>query len=405
MTLVDSVAAFEARCNEIDDSNQMFRLLSRQGLNTFSSLAFAIGTPTQPPNDVAFDQFAQRLYTVPSMGQVGKLRRLLFEAQTYVLAQLKLAVTGEPGSASRKLPLPEKQARMADLKTRLNGVVLEGEKEPAHSLIDLCQNIYETGNIVWIHPSKCKKRETEIKYSMKEPKQILKVEQQVVRVDHEVESADAEHGTELKLMWCLQRRGFALDMTNVVSWHVHEKWVDTLFRAYSTESSAAVRSVSLTQLIKADCEMWMLLAREFQSVRPNAHGEKPLDEAIARYQSDPRIVVHLMPLPSGRPTAAGAGSSQVDEEEPKKKKRPGKRSRNSPNVPEELKEMHQQTSQGKPICWAYNLHQGCKSSAKGNPPTCNRGAHVCAYCRKPGHGLQACRNYKGNKKDGGEGKH
>ena len=101
MTLVDSVAAFEARCNEIDDSNQMFRLLSRQGLNTFSSLAFAIGTPTQPPNDVA-----QRLYTVPSMGQVGKLRRLLFEAQTYVLAQLKLAVTGEPGSTSRKLPLP-----------------------------------------------------------------------------------------------------------------------------------------------------------------------------------------------------------------------------------------------------------------------------------------------------------
>ena len=63
----------------------------------------------------------------------------------------------------------------------------------------------------------------------------------------------------------------------------------------------------------------MLLAREFQSVRPNAHGEKPLDEAIARYQSDPRIVVHLMPLPSGRSTAAGAGSSQVDEEEPKEK--------------------------------------------------------------------------------------
>ena len=72
----------------------------------------------------------------------------------------------------------------------------KARRKPAHSLIDLCQNIYETGNIVWIHPSKCKKRETEIKYSRKEPKQILKVEQQVVRVDIEVESADAEHGTE-----------------------------------------------------------------------------------------------------------------------------------------------------------------------------------------------------------------
>jgi len=144
MTLADSVAAFEVRCSEIDDSGQTFTLLNRQGLNTFSSLAFAIGTPNQPPTDAAVDQFAQRLYTLPSMGQVGKLRRLLFESQTYVLAQLKLAVTGEPATSSRKLPLPEKQARIADLKTRLNGVVLEGEKEPSHSLIDLCQNIYET---------------------------------------------------------------------------------------------------------------------------------------------------------------------------------------------------------------------------------------------------------------------
>lgn len=142
--MVDSVAAFEVRCSEIDDSGQTFTLLNREGLNTFSSLAFAIGTPNQPPTDAAVDQFAQRLYTLPSMGQVGKLRRLLFESQTYVLAQLKLAVTGEPATSPRKLPLPEKQARVADLKTRLNGVVLEGEKEPSHSLIDLRQNIYET---------------------------------------------------------------------------------------------------------------------------------------------------------------------------------------------------------------------------------------------------------------------
>ena len=59
---------------------------------------------------------------------------------------------------------------------------------------------------MWIHPSKCKKRESEIKYSMKEPKQILKVEQQVVRVDQEVESADAEHRAELKLMWFATQR-------------------------------------------------------------------------------------------------------------------------------------------------------------------------------------------------------
>ena len=57
--------------------------------------------------------------------------------------------------------------------------------------------------------------------SVKDPKQIVKVESQMLKIDSEVVTHDAEHGTELKLMWCLQRRGFALDMTGVVSWEIH----------------------------------------------------------------------------------------------------------------------------------------------------------------------------------------
>ena len=79
MSLVDSIAAFTVRCDEIDDSRQMAMLLNRQGINTFSSMAFSIGTPNQPPTDAAFEQFAQRAFTLPSMGQTGKLKRLLFD--------------------------------------------------------------------------------------------------------------------------------------------------------------------------------------------------------------------------------------------------------------------------------------------------------------------------------------
>ena len=277
MSLVDSPAAFVLRCDEVDDSKQLDILLSRQGINTFSSLAFAMGTPSQPPTEAAFDAFAQRVFTLPSMGQIGKLRRLLFEAQTYVLAQLKMSVSGDQSSMARKLPVREKQARIADLEHRLNGVVLEGEKEPPYGLIDLCQTIYETGNIIWIHPSKCHKRESEVRASVKDPKQIVKVESQVLKIDNEVSTSEAEHGTELKLMWCLQRRGFALDMTGVVSWDVHEKWVDSLFRS-----------------------------REHHTVKPDAHGNKPLDATILQMQHDPRIIVFLMPQPIGRQTVSDA---------------------------------------------------------------------------------------------------
>ena len=397
MSLVDSPAAFVLRCDEVDDSKQLSILLSRQGINTFSSLASAIGTPSQPPSDTAFDTFAQRVFTLPSMGQIGKLRRLLFESQTYVLAQLKMSVSGDQSSMARKLPVPEKQARLADLKHRLNGVVLEGEKEPAYSLIDLCQTIYETGNIIWIHPSKCHKRESEVRASVKDPKQIVKVESQVLKIDNEVSTGEAEHGTELKLMWCLQRRGFAMDMTGVVSWDTHEKWVDTLFRSYSSDVSQATRPVTLAQLSKADCEMWTLLAREHHSVKPDAHGNKPLDAAISLMQHDPRIIVHLMPQPIGRQPGPDADPKLKPPKPPKV--RPGKRGRNAPNVPEEL-DCHQQTTNGKPICWAYNLASGCKSNVGGKPHSCSRGAHVCAFCRKVGHSYQQCRSAKGAGTDG-----
>ena len=339
MSLVDSTAAFTLRCDEIDDTKQMGLLLGRQGINTFSSLAFAIGTPNQQPTDAMFDQFAQRVFTLPSMGQTGKLRRLNFESQTYVLAQLKVTVSSDPSSAAKKLPVPEKQARIADLKHRLNGVALEGEKEPAYSLIDLCQTIYDTGNIVWIHPSKCHKRDSEVKASVRDPKPIVKVESQVLRIENETSSDEADHGTELKLMWCLQRRGFALDMTGVVSWDVHEKWVDALFRSYASDVSQATRTVTLSQLIKADCELWTLLARENHTVKPNAHGDKPLD--LATYQTAAWPSNHCSPhTPTGWQTWCTTTRRQSDRR-PEDQKRPGKRGRTPPNVPTELKECYQ----------------------------------------------------------------
>ncbi len=217
----------------------------------------------------------------------------------------------------------------------------------------------------------------------------------MIKLEQEPITEEADHGTELKLMWCWQRRGLALDMTNVVSWSVHEKWIDTLFRSYATDAAQATRSVSLAQLIKADCEMWTMLAREVHSVRPDAHGAKPLDLAIEKLQSDPRIVVHLMPQPLARSSASVTEKPyKPDKPGPKKKIRPGKRGRTPPNVPEELKDAYQQTAKGKPICWAYNLSGGCSSSTGGQPPSCNRGAHVCAFCRKIGRGMQNCRNAK-----------
>ena len=84
--------------------------------------------------------------------------------------------------------------------------------------------------------------------------------------------------------------------------------------------------------------MWTLLAREHHSVKPDAHGNKPLDAAISQMQHNPRIIVHRMPQPIGRQPAPDADPKLKPPKPPKV--RPGKRGRNAPNVPEELKDCH-----------------------------------------------------------------
>ena len=92
----------------------------------------------------------------------SRLRRLLFEASTLSVAQVKAQLAGDTPDTIRKLPLAEKAERLRLQKARLPGILFEGEHLPSHSLIDLCSTMAETNAVVWVHPSKCTKRDDEI---------------------------------------------------------------------------------------------------------------------------------------------------------------------------------------------------------------------------------------------------
>lgn len=141
-------------------------------------------------------------------------------------------------------------------------MTLTGELEPSYALVDKCAAMRDTGNLVWIHPSQCTKREQEIQQNLKEKSQILKVENMTLKMAAENDHQEAEHGSELKLMWCLQRRGLALDQADVMTWDRHELWVTTLFQSYASDPPPHFSKISLTQLVGADREMFTLLARE-----------------------------------------------------------------------------------------------------------------------------------------------
>ena len=67
--------------------------------------------------------------------------------------------------------------------------------------------------------------------------------------------------TELKLMWCFQRRGLAFDQAALISWDKHESWVAAMFQAYSAEPPPSFAKVTMPQLLRADKELFTISSK------------------------------------------------------------------------------------------------------------------------------------------------
>ena len=396
MALTESQAAFEQRCDEIVGDGTLKTALVGAGVSTYSLLAFSIGTPQTPPTDDQFDNLATRIFGRGfTIGQQSILRRLHFEATTLVVASLKERVTQDAmdPSSLKKLPVAEKRARQAQQETRLGGVNIEGELAPSFHLIDLANQILENGAIVWIAPSSCSKRDDEVQLAAKERKSTVQVENAQLTIASSSTEVAADTGSELKIQWCWQRRGIAFDQCRLLSWSVHDKWITSLLNALSRSSPPGYQQVKINQLIAADREMWTILARESRgSLKPDAGGKIPLDDAVTALIHDPRVTMHLLPHPSSyKNDVVKADADPLKKKgDPKIKKR---KTRAEKSCPEELKKFNLRCEHGN-ICWAYNQTSGCQNKTKDKPARCFRGVHVCANCHKGGHSVTVCRGLK-----------
>ena len=294
MTLIDSKAAFRQRCGELSTATtSLFDLLAAQNISSFSELAFACGTPNRAPTDDEFKTLSDSvLGGGATAGQSSLLRRLHFESATLVLSHLKTSVNSETIDGVRKLPFAEKQARYAKVKTAIQGFLIQGETEPSHALVDKCQMMFDTNSVVWLAPSVCTKRELEIQAAPKDNQQVLKIESQTLKVSTEgAMLGDADHSSEIKLQWCWQRRGVALEMCELLSWPISQKWLTSMFAVYASDPPTNFSRVTLTQLISADKALWTILAREIDTVKPDATGNRPLDAAVEKLMCDPRVTI------------------------------------------------------------------------------------------------------------------
>ena len=123
-----------------------------------------------------------------------------------------------------------------------------------------------------------------------------------------------ERGSELKLHWCWQRRGVAFDRCGLMSWSVHNKWVNTMDHVEQSQSSAASRFQrhQNRQSSRADRLIFTLIAREnLPSLKASAAGVSPLDARMETYMNDPRITMFMLPMPLSQRTTSVWSSDRV----------------------------------------------------------------------------------------------
>ena len=231
-----------------------------------------------------------------TMQDVSSLRRLLFESQMLVMAQLREQVSNPEMQMTRKLPPVEREAKMRQLRARLPGVLLEHQLEPSHALLNLVAQMWETRQLQYIEIAKLTSREHEVLYS-KSSKQ-LHVDADKLLVKEESKVPDQAASTELQVLEALKRRGVAFAFIDALSWEVHERYLQSLFNHLRTEAPDGYVKTTLQQL--ADRQVFLTMIRKDVNVRRRPDDTLEMDTEIMSALQSYEVGFHLMPLPKAK---------------------------------------------------------------------------------------------------------
>lgn len=383
--LIDSQAQLDSRANEIGVPPAVLTSLKNNGLDTMSKMAYWVGQPGAPLDESALVRELQSITgTRPSVGEVASVKRLVFESQAFTLQVLKSAIEA-PGSDTatpKKIPPAEKEARLASLRAKITGLLLEGVNEPAISLFEQTMHQYENRAIKHIPPEKCISREFEI-MNAKVGKQLV-IEGGGVVIRDSTSIPDSTVNSSLSVQQAFVRRALAYEFADLISFEASQRYLDALFRHLSREPPPGYRPTTLAQVLSADKAVFGKLAELGTNVRKDAAGVRPLDSKLKEVLESYEVSFYLMPMiekpkyiPTERPQPYYAEYSDHKGKGKGKGKKGKKGGHVATWVPPLLRGGKPVDQQGNPICFNYNL-EGCSAAEPGQ--ACPRGRHICCKC-------------------------
>ena len=397
----ESKASFKHRCSEIGLSPTEVQNLDDQNIKSFNNLAFAVcGQPGQL-DAARFGQLMDGAFQNPTLGLESMVRQLCYEAITVAVAAIRQRVEPQQEGQLKKLPPQERDERIRKQAERITGFVIQGDYEPAHSVVDFFTTMLEECAPKYLPLSKCISREQELQ-TLKVDRRIVVLEDQQLQVKNKAPEASADLSTDLKVQNAFARRGLACEQAGILSYETHEKIRHAFMAHLGRQAPPHFKAPDISAVLRADKELWMKAFDKCKSnIRVDASGQYPLDKALLELYNAPEVVFHLLPTPGG--PAKRARSPDADAAKPAAKaapkaaspaapKRPAKKTKQDRvKVPEALKGFSGVNRDKLRVCYNYNLPHGCSNSTheKDGHLRCVKGCHECIKCGGR-HGWQQC---------------
>ena len=135
-TVLESEATFQMQAQRAGLSQSYIDCIKGATLGTLGKLAYALTTPGTPPTELQVNNFlnAMRPAVAPSVADTTAMKRIVFEAQTLTIANLRNSMVASDDSASKKVAPAERSARIEGQRARLRGLDLSGPLEPSYWL-------------------------------------------------------------------------------------------------------------------------------------------------------------------------------------------------------------------------------------------------------------------------------
>eukprot|EP00435_Cladocopium_sp_Y103_P058259 s502_g20.t1 len=365
-----------------------FELLRCQKLlgDVKSSYAFSVSTnPAQITDDDFDNKVSVPLLGAANAAEASLLRRLLFESYTLTATELKRKADNSESDGPKKLPIQEIATRFTALEKKLQPLKIESVLEPSHSLVNSLAQCADDGRLRYIEWSKCTSRSAELNSLKEQPNlKVWRADASGTIKQSEAEAnLKCEVSTELDVMNAMRRRGVAYEIANLMSFEKHELIVNHLFAELQREPLDGYKKLSLGQLSAADREIHVKLAEKTRAGLPlGPAGELPLDQYIEGVLALPAVMWLLMPKQKGaaaekpsQPAAAPAPHPKAKPwAQPKNRFDKNKRKVSKTPMPAQLRGGTPVDSDGKSICYGFNL-------GTCHERNCKKGRHVCC---KPG---------------------